>query len=141
MEFDVLMLAISGMAIFYLLANKALNAKRGTKKVVRANDELQSVYEHTIKELKSRVMGYSQRIRYLEKGAGVAVGKLNGEGEVGVDEIEQLYDEYVPAAIKAMIPFDVAKEYVEKHPDVIKKVVGKFKKEGDGQTPSGSDTI
>lgn len=134
MDIYLFILLSMGMILGASVGFRAVSAKIRPKPKDNAQKELNNVYEGTIKELKARVNSQRQRIYHMESGAGAAVAKMdNGEG-VEVDAIRGIYDEYVPDAIKHLVPFEAAQEWVEKNPDKIKgmieKVKGKFKKEG-----------
>lgn len=128
MEIYTFILLFVGMVFSSVIGYKVVSAKTRPKRKDIAQSELNSVYEGTIRELKARVNSQRQRIYSMESGADRKIASMDGDGDV--DEIESLYNEFVPKSIQGIIPFSVAKQYVEDHPDVVKKVVGKFKKEG-----------
>ena len=126
-----LIMLLSVLTVIYLLGNKALSSKTKSNPRDKSYEEAMKIKSETIEDLKSRLRTATQRIYNMSNGAKKDVGKLPEDAEDMVDsEIAELYDKYVPAGIKDLVPFEAAKDWLEKNPDEIKKVVGRFKKEG-----------
>lgn len=127
-----LSMVLSVLIVIYLLGNKALSSKMGSNPRDTAYKDALKIKSDSQKELQTRINALNQKVYHLTKGASKEISELaNGKEENMVDaEIEELYNKYVPAGLKDLVPFEAARDWLEKNPEEIKKVVGRFKKEG-----------
>jgi len=102
-------LAVIGVVGGLITINRALGGRRRPKK--DALDEMQKVYDNVLARLKGENNSLRQKLWHMQNAGFEAVkGK-----EVGDLDIEQIYGEYAPAWLKAMMPVDQVKDFVEKH--------------------------